>query len=93
MEEKKYKLIDENGNTYLSIIPGTLGGNKKLKIYGKLDCPSANIWIKKGYYVDNRVFFIDEETAIKAGYRPCGVCMKEEYKEWKEKIKMLKKEY
>ena len=93
MEEKKYKLIDENGNTYLSSIPGTLGGNKKLKIYGKLDCPSANMWIKKGYYVDNRVFFIDEETAIKAGYRPCGRCMKEEYKEWKENVKILKKEY
>ena len=93
MKEKKYKLIDENGNTYLSSIPGTLGGNKKLKIYGKLDCPSANMWIKKGYYVDNRVFFIDEITAIKAGYRPCGVCMKKEYKEWNEKIKILKKEY
>ena len=31
-----------------------------------------------------RVFFKDEETAIAAGYRPCGVCMKAEYKRWKE---------
>ena len=56
---------------------------KKLKIYGKLDCPSANRWINKGYYVQNRVFFENEDTAIEAGYRPCAVCMKKEYKKWK----------
>ena len=27
----------------------------------------------------------DEETAIAAGYRPCGICMKEKYRIWKEK--------
>ena len=81
--QRKYKLIDSNGLEYLSNIPGTLGGNKKLKIYGRLDCPSANRWIKKGCYVQNRVFFKDEDTAVKAGYRPCAVCMKKEYKEWK----------
>ena len=80
-----YTLIDENGLEYLSDIPGTLGGNKRLKIYGRLDCPSANRWISKGYYINDRVFFIDEETAIKAGYRPCAVCMKKEYAEWKQK--------
>ena len=85
MEDKLYKLIDENGKEYLSNIPGTLGGNKRLKIYGRLDCPSANMWISKGYYVKDRVFFSDEEIAIKAGYRPCAVCMKKEYEEWKEK--------
>ena len=26
---------------------------------------------------------IDEETAIAAGYRPCGICMREAYKQWK----------
>ena len=89
--EKKYRLMDEYGNIYLSDVPGKFGGNKKLKIYGRLDCPSANMWIKKGYYVDNRVFFLDEETAIKAGYRPCAVCMKEEYRNWKNiKRKVLK---
>ena len=83
MENKMYKLIDENGNEYNSIKPGKFGGHKKLKIYGKLDCRSALMHIKKGEYVKYRVFFIDEETAIAAGYRPCGVCMKEEYKRWK----------
>ncbi len=87
--EKKYKLVDKSGFTYLSDVPGTLGGNKRLKIYGRLDCPSANRWIKKGHYVNNRVFFLNEEDAIEAGFRPCAICMKEEYLKWK--CKVLKK--
>ena len=87
-EGKKFKLINSNRQEYLSDIPGTLGGNKKLKIYGKLDCPSAKRWIEKGNYTANRVFFKDEETAIQAGYRPCAICMPEEYKEWKENQKV-----
>ena len=79
-----YKLIGKDGKQYLSETPGTLGGHKKLKIYGRLDCPSALRYIEKGQYVKQRVFFADEETAIAAGYRPCGVCMKEQYKKWKE---------
>lgn len=88
-----YKLIDANNKEYLSKIPGTYGGYKKQKIYGKMDCPSALKWIKKGYYVKERAFFIDEEMAIEAGYRPCAVCMPEEYKKWKEQelVRKLKK--
>ena len=89
-----YRLINENGEEYLSEVPGTLGGNKRLKIYGRLDCSSANKWIEKGYYIQNRVFFLNEEIAIKAGYRPCAVCMRKEYEEWKKEnnlIKTLKK--
>lgn len=82
----QFKLIDKNGKEYMSNMPGTLGGNKKLKIYGKLDCYSALNFIKKGYYVDKRVFFKDEETAISAGYRPCAKCMRKEYQLYKEKI-------
>ena len=82
--KKEYKLLSINGE-YLSKIPGTLGGNKKLKIYGKLDCTSALSWIKKGKYVNNRVFFENEEVAKKLGYRPCGICMKKEYQKWKNK--------
>lgn len=88
---KKYKLLDASGDVYESITPGLLGGNKKLKIYGRLDCPSANRWIEKDYYIDNRVFFENEETAIKAGYRPCAICMKEAYQKWKIKTKKLVK--
>lgn len=80
-----YKLLDANGKMYQSEVPGKLGGNKKIKVYGRLDCPSALRWIAKGKYVANRVFFLNEETAKAAGYRPCAVCMPEEYKKWKSK--------
>ena len=79
-----YFLQDANNKTYLSKKPGTLGGHYKLKIYGRLDCPSAARYIAKGQYVRHRVFFEDEDTAIAAGYRPCGICMKEAYRKWKE---------
>jgi len=82
---KEYKLLDENGKRYFSKIPGTIGGHKKLKIYGKMDCPSAISWIEKGHYIDKRVFFLDEEVAIHNGYRPCSKCMKKEYLIWKNK--------
>lgn len=83
-----YKLLDSNGKEYLSEDKGTLGGHRKLKIYGRLDCPSALRYIEKGQYVKYRVFFVDEKTAIAAGYRPCAKCMPDEYKKWKEKNKM-----
>lgn len=89
VDKKTYKLIDSTGREYESILPGTIGGNKKLKIYGRLDCPSARRWIEKGYYINNRVFFENEDTAISAGYRPCAICMPEKYKIWK-KIKSIK---
>lgn len=82
-EKKKYKLTGNDNKTYESDEPGTLGGHSKLKIYGKLDCPSALRAIEKGQYVKYRVFFKDEETAIAAGYRPCAKCCPTEYREWK----------
>ena len=90
--EKVYHLIGADGKPYDSTEPGTLGGHKGLKIYGRLDCPSALRYIAKGQYVKYRVFFKDEATAIAAGYRPCAVGMKEEYKRWKEKQKQAAKE-
>lgn len=92
---KKCKLIDCNGKEYLSDIPGSLSGNKKSKICGRLDCPSTKKWIEKGYYISNRVFFENEDIAIAAGYRPCSICMPNEYKEWKnnQKIKSAMRFY
>ncbi len=55
-----------------------LGGNKKIKIYGTLNCSSG-----KRMKIENRVFFSDENEAIKNGYRPCGHCMKQKYGKWK----------
>ncbi|MBP5469851.1 MAG: hypothetical protein J6Z11_11485 [Candidatus Riflebacteria bacterium] len=53
------------------------------KIYGWLDCPSVKKYLAIGHYAKNRVFFLDEKTAIAVGYRPCAICMPEEYKKWK----------
>ena len=85
---KKYKLLGADGQFYFSEEKGTLGGNfikKNDKIYGRLDCPAALRALKKpnSTYPKYRVFFKDEETAIAAGYRPCGTCMREKYLEWK----------
>ena len=79
-----YKLLDENGREYLSSQKGSLGGNSKLKIYGRLDCPSALSTIRRfpGKYEQHRVFFSDEKTALKAGYRPCGNCLRKKYREY-----------
>lgn len=82
---KTYTLLGVDGKPYQSSTPGLLGGHKKLKIYGRLDCPSALRYIAKGQYVKNRVFFKDEETAIAAGFRPCAKCMPKEYKLWKDR--------
>ena len=79
-----FTLRDENNKKYQSETKGAFGGHKKLKIYGCLDCPNALRWIEKGYYTNHRVFFDSEDTAVKAGYRPCGCCMPEAYKAWKE---------
>ena len=78
-----YKLMNENGNFYYSSAPGLFGGYRRKKIYGRLDCESANRAIANGGYVKYRVFFRDEETAVKAGYRLCAKCMPEKYAEWK----------
>lgn len=53
------------------------GGNSKLKIYGTLQCKSGKRMKK-----ENRVFFNSVEQA-KKGYRPCGHCLRADYKIWK----------
>ena len=82
-QQRLYRLIGADGRPYLSVQPGKLGGNRRLKGYGRLDCSSALRWIAKGYYVRHRVFFADEATAVAAGYRPCAICMPEAYRAWK----------
>jgi methylphosphotriester-DNA--protein-cysteine methyltransferase len=84
---KTYTLIGADNRPYQSETPGSYGGHRKTKVYGKMDCPAALRAIAKGGYIAHRVFFADEQTAIAAGYRPCGVCMREEYKKWKSQNK------
>ena len=77
-----YRLTQADGSVVECDAPGQFGGNRRLKIYGRLDCPSALRALPRGY-ARRRVFFANEATAIAAGYRPCAVCMPAEYRRWK----------
>lgn len=63
------KLIRQQNIQYAGYMPG--------KIYGLLSCASG-----KRMKAKNRIFFLNEQEALSAGYRPCGHCMKQQYKEW-----------
>jgi methylphosphotriester-DNA--protein-cysteine methyltransferase len=58
-----------------------LGGNKKLRIYGKLDCVSGMKMQRK-----NRIFFSDSREAESLHFRPCAHCMRDQYQQWKNEI-------
>ncbi|MBS1583100.1 MAG: metal-binding protein [Bacteroidetes bacterium] len=49
----------------------TLGGHARLRIYGRLGCGSGKRMLRR-----NRVFFTDREEARRAGFRPCGNCLR-----------------
>jgi hypothetical protein len=78
-----FTLIGADGVQYLSPIKGNLGGHRRNKIFGRLDCLAALRAIARGGYVSHRVFFVDADTAKSAGYRPCATCMPDAYREWK----------
>jgi len=80
---RTYRLLGPDQQPYRSAEPGTLGGNKRRRLYGRLDCPAALRAIVRGGYGKIRVFFADEATARRAGYRPCAVCLPAEYAAWK----------
>lgn len=85
MRDRTYRLVGPDGVTYESTVKGTLGGHRKSKVYGRLDCPgAARALARGGPYAKFRVFFADEATAIQAGYRPCWLCMRAEYAAWKQ---------
>jgi methylated-DNA-[protein]-cysteine S-methyltransferase len=80
---KTYTLIDADGVSRQSSTPGTLGGHRGSRIYGRLDCAGAARAIARGGYVASRVFFADEAAAVAAGYRPCAGCLPDAYATWK----------
>lgn len=82
--QKNYRLIDETGRACESPTPGTIGGHRRSRIFGRLDCPNALRWLARGHYAPQRVFFRDEKTARGAGYRPCAICMPDAYHAWKQ---------
>jgi methylphosphotriester-DNA--protein-cysteine methyltransferase len=83
MGVRTYTLVGPDGRPYTSEQPGMLGGHRRSHIYGRLDCPAALRAIARGGYVAQRVFFRDAADAEAAGYRPCAVCLPEEYAAWK----------
>jgi methylphosphotriester-DNA--protein-cysteine methyltransferase len=78
-----WTLTDPDGSPYQSERPGVLGGHRRSKIYGRLECRSALQALARGGYAGNRVFFLDEHAAQAAGYRPCAVCLPAENAAWK----------
>ncbi len=80
---RTYRLRDASNRAFTSMTPGTLGGDRRNKLYGRLDCASAlKAIVARGTYQRYRVFFADEITALAAGYRPCSRCMPEARKAW-----------
>jgi Metal binding domain of Ada len=81
---KRFRLLGADRRSYSSSTPGSFGGNGRMKIYGRLDCSSARRAIANGdTYQQHRVFFADEAAAIAAGYRPCGNCMRPQFRVWR----------
>ena len=80
---KQYRLLGPDRKPYLSRTPGRYGGYRPTRLYGRLDCPSALQAIARGGYLQHRVFFPDQATAVAAGYRPCAVCLPDQYTAWK----------
>jgi hypothetical protein len=76
-------LIGPDGKPFASARPGTLGGHRGTRIFGRLDCRAALRAFSKGGYVRERVFFLNRAHARAAGYRPCAVCLPKEYAAWK----------
>jgi methylphosphotriester-DNA--protein-cysteine methyltransferase len=77
-------LVGADGRPHRSSRPGTLGGHRRSRIYGRLDCPSALRALARGGYAPHRVFFADAATAVAAGYRPCAVCLADAYAAWRQ---------
>jgi hypothetical protein len=80
---RTWLLLGPDRKPHESGVAGALGGHRGSRIYGTLDCRVAARAIARGGYVKSRVFFADEDMAIAAGYRPCGIRMPEEYAVWK----------
>jgi methylphosphotriester-DNA--protein-cysteine methyltransferase len=80
---RTFTLIGADGLPDRTATPGTVGGHRRSKIFGRLDCPSARRAIARGGYVEHRVFFADAATAERAGYCPCARCMPDAYRIWK----------
>jgi methylphosphotriester-DNA--protein-cysteine methyltransferase len=80
---RTWVLLGPDGQLLASARPGTLGGHRGTRIFGRLDCRAALQAIGRGGYVRQRVFFLNSTHARAAGYRPCAICLPKEYAAWK----------
>jgi hypothetical protein len=69
---KTYRLMGKGVGFLFQQGQGQLGGNGRLKIYGRLDCPSALRAIRTNVS-ETPGIFADEATVIAAGFRACGI--------------------
>lgn len=74
---KLYTLLGPDSQFYASPYQAPYGGHSGVKLFGKLDCPSALMHIRRGHYVDQRVFFASFMDALALGYRACRRCSKD----------------
>jgi hypothetical protein len=51
---RSWTLIGAGGKSYASDAPGTLGGHRLGKLYGRLDCRAAALAIGRGGYITRR---------------------------------------
>jgi len=72
---KLFTLTGPDGTPFLSSARGTLGGHRRNKVFGRLDCKTAARYLARGSYQKNRVFFADEASARLAGFRPWSHCL------------------
>jgi hypothetical protein len=70
-------LVGPVGSAVLSPTPGAHGAHRRLRIYGRFDCPSALRWSTCGHYARHRMFFAG--TGRAAGYRSGAVCLPDNY--------------
>jgi len=78
-----YRSLGADGELFDRAEPGTPGANRKARIYGRLDRGSARAALSRDYAA-HRVVVADEATDVAAGCRPCGNCMREAYRAWKQ---------
>ena len=87
-----YVLLGPDGHPYRSRTPGALAGHSRSRLYGRLDCRARRRAIDRGATTGYRVFFADETAAVAAGFRPCAVCLPDEYHDWKQTTQQLRPE-
>ena len=67
-------IVDDDLRRLIVTVHICYGGNRCLRIYGRLDCASG-----KRMKRASRVFFGDAAEAREAGFRPCGHCLRDDY--------------